>query len=240
MAKTKLNFDELHRLDDVMDSKRYPKAIPYHDYFGAMFITPEEMRKRINFAEEIEDVIFWLFAYWIIAEEAEIDTNEVKHDAEDKLTNVVARHTILDPYLEDYIHNLIGEIVDTTEKHRRKNEEYDEESEILQKMLPEVEEVQRNYWLSRERAMLISENEANAFDNYIDYREAKAQGKTKKIWLTELDEKVRLTHQLAEGQTVDIDGLFFVGGSQFRFPKDAMYAPSPSEVVNCRCVCKYL
>lgn len=244
-TRTELEFDELNALNEIedlidSDSKRYAKAIPYHEYFGAMYISPEDMRRRIEFAEEIEDMMMWLFAYWIIAEEADVPIDEVKADAEEKLTSVVARHTILDPYLEAYIHDLIGEVVDVTEEHRKKKDEYDEEEEILDEfMSKEQDKEKEDYWLSQDRAMLISENEANAFDNYIDFKKAKAQGMTKKTWITELDDRVRLTHTLAEGQTVDIDGLFLVGGSKFRFPKDAMYEPSAREVVNCRCVCKY-
>ena len=242
MAKTILDFDRLHRLDDVIDSKRFPKPIPYRDYFGAMYITPEEMRTRIDLAEEIEDVMLWVFAYWIIAEEAEISVEEVKRDAEEKLTSVIAKHTILDPYLEKHIADLIGEVIDVTERHaKKKREDEDEESDIEEMLKSEESEKSEGekYWTSRERAMLISENEANAFEEYIKFRDAKAEGKTKKTWITELDDKVRFTHTLAEGQTVDIDGLFLIGGSEMRFPKDSMYDPDPSEVVNCRCTCEY-
>ena len=219
---TKLNFDELNRLEKVKKSRKYPMPMPYREYFGAMYITPEEMRKRMSLAEEIEDVMLWVFAYWLIAAEAEISKEELKQDAEAKLTSVIAKHTVLDPYLEKHISDVINEVVDSTEKHTQ-----DGESE------------EASYWTSRDRAMLISENEANAFEEYTKFRDAKAQGKTKKTWITELDDKVRLTHTLAEGQTVDIDGLFFIGGSEMRFPKDTEYNPDPSEIVNCRCTCEY-
>ena len=87
--------------------------------------------------------------------------------------------------------------------------------------------------------MLISENEANAFEEYTKYRSAKQEGKTQKTWVTEGDEKVRLTHVLEAEKTIDIDGLFLVGDSYMRFPKDTMYEPNPSETVNCRCTCEY-
>lgn len=219
---TTLKFDNLNVLDSKVVKKsnesKMPMAIPYRDYFGAMYITPERMRSRIALAEEIEDVMLFVFAYWIIAAEAEISKDEVKQDAKDKLTSVIAKHTKLDPYLEQHIDKVIDEVVDVTEKHK------DDDS---------------GYWTSNDRAMLIAENEANAFYNYSDYREAKARGKTKKTWITELDDKVRLTHTLVEEKTIDIDGLFLVGNSQMRFPKDTEYDPDPSEVVNCRCACEY-
>ena len=220
---TTLKFDNLNVLDSKAvkksDLKQKPLAKPYREYFGVMFIEPEEMRSRIELAEEIEDVMLWVFAYWIVAAEAEISKEELKQDAKDKLISVIAQHTKLDPYLEKHIDDVINEVVDTTEKH--------------------AEETDTDYWLSQDRAMLIAENEANAFENYVDYRDARESGKTKKVWLTELDDKVRPTHEIAEGQTVDIDGLFLVGDSLMRFPMDTEYDADPSETVNCRCVCKY-
>ena len=220
---TTLKFDNLNVLDSKAvkksDLKQKPLAKPYREYFGVMFIEPEEMRSRIELAEEIEDVMLWVFAYWIVAAEAEISKEELKQDAKDKLISVIAQHTKLDPYLEKHIDDVINEVVDTTEKH--------------------AEETDTDYWLSQDRAMLIAENEANAFENYVDYREARESGKTKKVWLTELDDKVRPTHEIAEGQTGDIDGLFLVGDSLMRFPMDTEYDADPSETVNCRCVCKY-
>ena len=213
MAKSVLENgkDELHRL-----------AIPYKEYFGAMYITPDEMRKRIDLAGEIEDVMLWVFAYWLIAMDAEIPIAEIKADAKAKLTEVIAKNTKLDPYLEKHIADVVDEVIDATAEHTADNPDAD-----------------GGYWTSSDRAMLIAENEANAFEEYGKYRDAKARGATKKTWITELDDKVRLTHTLAEGQTVDIDGLFSVGDSQMRFPKDTEYDPNPSEIVNCRCTCEY-
>ena len=217
MARTILDFDELNKLGVKVRNK--PKAIPYKEFFGAMYITPDKMRSRMELAEEIEDVMLYIFAYWIIAAEAELPISEIKQDAKAKLTDVIAKHTKLDPYLEQHIDKVVDEVVDATANNAGEDE--------------------GDYWTSQDRAMLIAENEANSFDNYVDYREATARGRTKKVWLTENDDKVRLTHELTEGQTVDIDGLFLVGDSYMRFPMDTMYDPDPREIVNCRCACVY-
>lgn len=238
MAAT-LKFDKLHKLT------------PYRDFFGKMYISPEEMNERIKLAEEIEDVMFYIFAYWIIAEDAGLTLDDLKHDAVLKLTSVFAHYAPIDPYLEQHIEKVVNEVVDTTQRNAKKKEEDSDEEDDIEKLLDESDESLegleeksssddgKDYWTSQDRAMLISENEANAFYNYIDYREAKKQGKTKKTWLTELDDKVRLTHTLVEGKTVDIDGLFLVGDSLMRFPMDVMYDAPPEETVNCRCVCRY-
>ena len=61
------------------------------------------------------------------------------------------------------------------------------------------------YWLSYNRAEDIAKNEANTFLNYTDYVDAKERGATKKRWLTMLDNKVRPSHFMVEGETIGID-----------------------------------
>lgn len=239
---TALKFDKLNRLE-------------YRDYFGKMYITPAQMRKRIDLARDIEDVMLYMFAYWVIAADAEIPLAEIKQDVEERLTSAVEKHLKLDPYIREHITQVVDEVADVTanrDKKRKRLElqELDElddqqamQNEPQQGLDWDAEEEseadEENYWTSRERAMLISANEANAFENYNEYREAKAQGKTKKKWLTMMDEKVRLDHSIAEGQTVDIDGLFLIGGHKMEFPMDASHGAPANETVNCRCSCDY-
>ena len=184
-----------------------------------MYISPKQMKTRIDLAEQIEDVMLWVFAYWAIAASAELAEDELRQDAKYKMLSVVAKHTKVDEYLAKHIDETIDEVIRTTAKHK--------------------DDADSQYWTSNERAMLIAENEANSIENYVEYRDAATNGKKKKKWLTELDDKVRITHELAEGQTVDIDGLFLVGNSLMRFPMDTMYDPEPQEIINCRCACKY-
>ena len=242
---TSLKFDELNKFS-------------YREYFGEMFTTPEQMRRRVSLAEDIEDVIFFLFAYYSIYDgaELEIDSASVRADAKERLTSVVEKHMKVDPYVANHINTVIDEVADVTEEHIRKRkqdednkaketEDADSDLDEFEKLLNEESNTSPDsengfYWTSYTRAMYISANEANAFENYNDFLEAKANGKTKKRWITELDDKVRFTHTLVEGETVDIDGLFLVGGSFMRFPKDAEYDPAPQEVVNCRCTVDYL
>lgn len=208
-TRTSLDFDELNKLGvRKVEASTLPS---YRDYFGAMYITPKQMQSRIDLARGIEDVMLYVFAYWSVAGSLGINEAQVRQDAKDIMRSVIAKHTKLDPYLEKHIDKVIDEVIDSTKKN------------------------ESDYWTSPERAMLIAENEANAFDNYVEYRDAATSGKTKKKWITENDDKVRLTHEIAEGQTVDIDGLFLVGDSLMRFPMDTMYDPDPAETINCRC-----
>lgn len=96
-----------------------------------------------------------------------------------------------------------------------------------------------SYWLSDKRAVFIAETEANSILNYSDYMFAKFEGKTKKQWLTMLDEKVRPTHLDVDSRTVDIDDFFIVGFSIMRFPHDTEYGASAEEIINCRCSVRY-
>ena len=238
---TALKFDELNRFE-------------YKNYFGKMYITPQQMRNRIDLARDIEDVMLFMFTYWVIASDAEIPLAEIKQNVEEKLTSAVEKHLKLDPYIREHITKVVDEVVDVTQKRdakRKQQELQDLAEDELQKTLDdepkgfdwdaeeESEADEQNYWTSRERAMLISANEANAFENYNEYREAKAQGKTKKTWITMMDEKVRFDHALAEGQTVDIDGLFLIGGYEMQFPTDASKGAPARETINCRCSCEY-
>jgi len=54
-----------------------------------------------------------------------------------------------------------------------------------------------------------------------------------KEWIASFDDRTRSTHSEADGQIVDQNAAFLVGGSQMMFPGDPS-APA-SEVVNCRC-----
>lgn len=96
-----------------------------------------------------------------------------------------------------------------------------------------------DYWLSYRRAEDIAKSEANTFLNYTDYLDAVNSGKTKKTWLTMLDDKVRPTHDEVEGLTIGIDELFYVGDSQMKFPHDLSESPNPKEVIGCRCSVEY-
>lgn len=68
---------------------------------------------------------------------------------------------------------------------------------------------------------------------------ATATGKRKKTWVTMGDERVRLTHSIADGQTVDENEPFRVGASLLKYPGDTSLGASLDEIVNCRCSAVY-
>jgi hypothetical protein len=54
-----------------------------------------------------------------------------------------------------------------------------------------------------------------------------------KVWRTMRDDRVRHSHQLADGQTVPAGGRFVVGGERCRYPGD--FSLSLAERAGCRC-----
>lgn len=56
-----------------------------------------------------------------------------------------------------------------------------------------------------------------------------------KIWVSARDARVRKTHASADGQKVEADEPFVVGGSKLLFPGDSSMGAAAKEIVNCRC-----
>ena len=95
------------------------------------------------------------------------------------------------------------------------------------------------YWKSNFRGMLIAVECASSIANYYDLYEAEKQGFKRKTWITEADDRVRLTHDEAHGQERNINELFVVGDSYLLFPGDLTHGASEKEVANCRCHVEY-
>lgn len=214
---TVLKFDEIN--------KPTRKAIPYREFFGKMRISIAQMNLRIEIAEAFEDAMLYVFAYWLFREDLDLSEDDMKDLAKERLRAVYEKYAVLDEYLLIHLEELSNEIIDVTARH---TDDDDDDGDTPS-----------DYWTSADRAQIIAENEANSFENYVEYKGAKSKGYTKKRWLTEKDDRVRLTHELVDEKTVDIDGLFLVGDSLMRFPHDTEYDADPSEIINCRCVCTY-
>ena len=89
---------------------------------------------------------------------------------------------------------------------------------------------------SAERGTEIAQNEANWIYNDIGHDLLKKQGQATHTWVSMRDEKVRVSHMEADGQTVPIDEPFLVGGYYMLYPLDDSLGAPASETVNCRCV----
>lgn len=60
-----------------------------------------------------------------------------------------------------------------------------------------------------------------------------------KSWLATPDARTREDHKNADGQEVNLDESFDVGGEKLMFPGDGSLGADPSEVCNCRCTQTY-
>lgn len=63
--------------------------------------------------------------------------------------------------------------------------------------------------------------------------------KVQKQWVTKGDGKVRIepqSHVDADGQRVDVEQPYVVGGQLLKWPKDTSLGASPSNVMGCRCI----
>lgn len=94
--------------------------------------------------------------------------------------------------------------------------------------------------VARSRAELIARTETTSALNQAthDYANALPPGSVdRKEWLAIHDERTRMTHRVADGQTVPLGMPFIVGGFPMQFPGDPV-AP-PDLVCNCRCSVLY-
>ena len=207
-----LDFDELN------DLVGYKRSMPFNIYFGEMQISPEQRKKRIDLAERFEegfiDVLAWVFytQQSRTLSEAEVK-GRIKGVFETALGSDVMRLSETDRMID----TLSKEMARTTVKRGKKDP----------------------FFVSADRARLVSEDSANHFENYNDFSVAKRRGYRWKIWNTILDGRERFTHNLADGQMQEIDMPFEVGTSLLMFPHDDSLGADPSELINCRCSLSY-
>lgn len=93
--------------------------------------------------------------------------------------------------------------------------------------------------ISRQRGALIARTETHGAANYGADGAARATGlKLRKEWVAAEDERTRVEHAEADGQIVDMDQAFEVGGEMLMYPGDP--AGSAGMVIACRCSISHL
>ena len=188
-------------------------------FFSTMDISDDEKKKRSDLAYLLYDAIYFTFA--IIKVEKEIDERDFTKNAllvdqyRDTLLNRIQDALSDVPYEPDYLTRLVNDIIETTDRH------------------PDDP-----YYLSRNRALLIAQNEANTAYNHADYENARKSGKQYKTWIAEIDDKTREWHLEVDGTRIPIDEKFQVGTDVMRYPHDYLNG-SAENLVNCRCTCLY-
>lgn len=215
------SYDELN----IRPNNR--RSEPYKEYFSKMSISDKEKQERIAFSEQMEEVVLYILALIeTTIESGETDQEYIQTQFYDKYLDVVLGYILVDSYIKEYVFETSKQIIGTTFSH------------IVEKH-PDSEQATDDYYLSNDRAMFISECEANSILNYRQYSKALKSGKTKKTWIYVGDKRERKTHLEVGGTTIPINEPFSVGDSLLMFPTDHSLGASADEIVNCRCSIQY-
>lgn len=215
------SYDELN----IRPNNR--RSEPYKEYFSKMSISDKEKQERIAFSEQMEEVVLYILALIeTTIESGETDQEYIKTQFYEKYLDVVLGYMLIDSYIKEYVLETSKQIIGTTFSH------------IVEKH-PDSEQSTDDYYLSNDRAMFISECEANSILNYRQYSKAVKAGKTKKTWIDVGDKRERKTHLEVGGTTIPINEPFSVGDSLLMFPTDHSLGASADEIVNCRCSIQY-
>lgn len=212
------SYDELN----IRPNNR--RSEPYKEYFSKMLISDKEKQERIAFSEQMEEVVLYILALI----ETTIESGETKREYiqtqfYDKYLDVIASYMLIDTYIKQYALGVTKQIIYAT----------------FERFSAEDKSITDDYYLSNDRAMFISECEANSILNYRQYSKAVKAGKTKKKWIDVGDKKERKTHLEVGGTILPIDEPFSVGDSLLQFPTDTSLGASADEIVNCRCSIQY-
>ena len=207
----------MRAIDEINDLSQ-DEILDISSYFDEMEISGEEKEKRKEFAESMMDIMLFIFALFSIMKQYDsMNKWFIVSQLQARYSEEVLKYMDINKAVDDYIQKFSEEIVDTTLKH------LDEE-----------------YYLSNDRATIISANETNSILGYRQLQEAKEKGYTKKTWITEGDRKVRKTHREVDMREIPIDEFFLVGDSLMMYPHDNItFDIDPKEVINCRCSVVY-
>lgn len=200
------------------------RSEPYKEYFSKMSISDKEKQERIAFSEQMEEVVLYILALIeTTIESGETNREYIQTQFYDKYLDVIASYMLIDTYIKQYALDVTKQIIDAT----------------FERFSSEDKSITDDYYLSNDRAMFISECEANSILNYRQYSKAVKAGKTKKKWIDVGDKRERKTHLEVGGTILPIDEPFSVGDSLLQFPKDTSLGASADEIVNCRCSIQY-
>ena len=93
--------------------------------------------------------------------------------------------------------------------------------------------------ISQTRGALIARTETHGAANYGADGAARSTGvDVRKEWVSAEDERTREAHRVADGQIVEMDAPFTVGGEQLMFAGDPN--GSGGNIINCRCAISHI
>ena len=163
--------------------------------------------------------------------EAVITKAEVDFDVWDDVIDMTLPHII--EWLETYSFKFAKQVSETTIRMLRDELEEafknHEDIDSIMKRVAKIFDLSEKGWRAERIARTETIRAANK-GSLEGYRQA---GVRKKEWVTAIDERTRDWHAEADGQIVDIDKPFIVGGEALMFPGDPN--GSPGNTINCRC-----
>lgn len=189
------------------------------EFYEVMPISDERKERRKSVAKQLREAMLFLFALmYTMAENDAWDYNIVLSAFRTEFRNVIINYVKIDLFMENYIQEFTQSYLDVTIEHLSKDD--------------------ASFFVSDDRATIGAANESNSVIGYEEFENAKEDGKTRKKWRTQKDNKVRDTHREMEGKTIPIDDYFIVGGSALLYPRDPEGAEK--EIAGCRCALEYL
>lgn len=200
--------------DELHRLGRKRKSLEFEQYFGEMALIRRQREHRIDVAEELEDEILDFYLWFTLNEDA--DENTVRERARQALKNAVRRETSMDRTLEEHLEVIADSIAATTVKRKKDP-----------------------FTLSEDRAKESAEDVANSVWNYREFDDALVRGKRFKTWISMRDDRVRMDHDIADGQMVQITEAFDVGGYPMMYPMDDSLGAPLEEIIGCRCTVEY-
>lgn len=206
------------RLFDELNDFSEDEILDIDAYFDEMELSDEGKEERKKFAKDMKEIMLFLFSLFLVMKEKSyMDKRFIISQLQSRHLDLVVEYMKIDKYIEEHIKEFSEETVDTTLRH-----------------------IDEEFYLSEDRCVLISVNEANSTLNYKDFANAIADGKTEKQWITEKDQKVRKTHKRLDSVIIPIEDTFVVGNTLMRFPHDTFYGIDYKELSNCRCTVRYV
>lgn len=194
------------------------RSEPFEEYFSVMEISDEDKKKRIELAKKLDDnFLFVLIFLFTMKQYGTVDYNDIRLRFENGYIDAVSEFFKPNQYIEDHARNFSYDVVDSTMRHEKEP-----------------------YYYSEDRAMLLSENEANNTFSQQEFYEAMESGKKWKKWVDIRDKRERATHRAVGGTVKPIDEPFLVGESLMMFARDGdTFGADTKELVSCRCTTKY-
>lgn len=206
MALSKMSWDELNILVG------YDVSEPYDEYYAPMHITKRQKERRIALAEDLEIVFAGLLEEIFYCEQLGVSIpDDIYQRAVEEYMSVIGSVVTTDEYLIDHATSTVADTIAVLRRHR-----------------------EDPFYYSKDRAMAISEDEANSVWNHSEYKDARKKYKNK-TWDTIMDGKERDSHAELNGVTLPIDEPFLARGGYLLYPRDDSMGASPEELHRCRC-----